>query len=98
MHMSTSVQILGTLNNFFAKKEGEEDDKGFVWILRVKYQDVEKFIKWEDSKGKGPEEVVCASSFCLLLVLFFLSFLVELGWGRGDGGEGFRHMAWGNTD
>lgn len=49
--MSTSYQILGTLTNFFT---GEPH----VWILRVKYETVESLIKWEDAKGKGPDEVV----------------------------------------
>jgi len=28
-----------------------------VWILRVKYETVEKWIKWEDAKGKTADEV-----------------------------------------
>jgi uncharacterized protein (DUF952 family) len=49
IHLSTSHQILGTLNNFFR-------DEDHVWILRVVYSNVEQWIKWEDSKGKNPEE------------------------------------------
>ena len=49
IHLSTSVQILGTLRNFFA-------DENHVYILRIPYQGVEKHIKWEDAKGKQPDE------------------------------------------
>ncbi|MCJ1442270.1 MAG: hypothetical protein MMC23_002763 [Stictis urceolatum] len=49
MHMSTAKQVLGTLKNFFAN-----DD--FVYILRVPYERVEKFIQWDapDEKNCGP--------------------------------------------
>jgi uncharacterized protein (DUF952 family) len=49
IHLSTSHQILGTLNNFFTNED-------YVFILRVEYATVGKWIKWEDSKGKNPEE------------------------------------------
>ncbi|KAF9483948.1 hypothetical protein BDN70DRAFT_873072 [Pholiota conissans] len=45
IHLSTSLQVPGTLNRFFA-----EEDK--VYILRIVYSSVESKIKWEDSKGK----------------------------------------------
>jgi uncharacterized protein (DUF952 family) len=50
LHFSTSTQILGTLNAFFSHEE-------FVYILRVPYERVEKWVKWEDAKGKQPDEV-----------------------------------------
>jgi len=50
IHLSTSSQILGTLQNFFSEAP-------HVYILRIPYERVEKFVKWEDTKGKGPEEV-----------------------------------------
>jgi uncharacterized protein (DUF952 family) len=50
IHLSTSFQILGTLNAFFSSEP-------HVYILRIPYERVEKWIKWEDAKGKGPEEV-----------------------------------------
>jgi uncharacterized protein (DUF952 family) len=49
IHLSTSAQILGTLRNFF-------NDEGHVYILRIPYQGVEEYIKWEDAKGKQPDE------------------------------------------
>jgi len=49
LHFSTSAQILGTLNAFFSSET-------HVWILRIPYERVDKFIKWEDAKGKGPDE------------------------------------------
>jgi uncharacterized protein (DUF952 family) len=45
IHASTSAQILGTLNNFF------KDDE-LTYILRIPYERVAKWIKWEDAKGK----------------------------------------------
>jgi uncharacterized protein (DUF952 family) len=51
IHMSTSRQLLGTLRNFFA-------EDSHVYILRIPYARVESWIKWENSIGKGPEEVV----------------------------------------
>jgi uncharacterized protein (DUF952 family) len=62
IHMSTSRQVIGTLRNFF---KGED----YVWMLRIPYARVEKWIKWENSVGKGPEEPVGDMSF---LLLFFL--------------------------
>ena len=49
IHLSTSVQVPGTLKNFFA-------DQPQVFILRVPLVPVEKLIKWEDPKGEvcGP--------------------------------------------
>ena len=43
IHLSTSNQLSATLGRFFGKEAG-------VWILKIKYSDVEKDIKWEDSK------------------------------------------------
>lgn len=51
IHLSTSRQVLGTLRNFFA-------DEDHVWMLRIPYARVEKWIKWENSLGKGPDEPV----------------------------------------
>jgi uncharacterized protein (DUF952 family) len=45
IHLSTSAQILGTLRNFFKDEE-------HVYILRIPYAGVSKYIIWEDSKGK----------------------------------------------
>ena len=49
IHLSTSVQVPGTLKHFFA-------DQSQVSILRVPLAPVEKLIKWEDPKGEvcGP--------------------------------------------
>ena len=49
IHLSTSVQVPGTLKHFFA-------DQPQVSILRVPLVPVEKLIKWEDPKGEvcGP--------------------------------------------
>jgi len=49
IHLSTSAQILRTLINFFSSES-------HVYILRIPYERVEKFIRWEDTKGKGPDE------------------------------------------
>ncbi|CZS92964.1 uncharacterized protein RAG0_03451 [Rhynchosporium agropyri] len=49
MHLSTSSQILGTLKNFFSSEP-------HVYILRIPYERVAKFVTWEDSKKKGAEE------------------------------------------
>jgi len=49
IHLSTSSQVLGTLTNFFSSAP-------HVYILRIPYAGVEKFVKWEDTKGKGPDE------------------------------------------
>lgn len=46
IHMSTAHQVPGTLKRFFQDHER-------VYILRIKYQDVEHLVKWEDSKGAG---------------------------------------------
>ncbi|KAJ7228791.1 hypothetical protein GGX14DRAFT_415056 [Mycena pura] len=45
IHLSTALQIPGTLKNFF----GESDA---VYVLRIKYAMVEKDIKWEDPKAE----------------------------------------------
>jgi uncharacterized protein (DUF952 family) len=49
IHLSTSVQVPGTLKHFFA-------DQPRVSILRVPLAPVEKVIKWEDPKAEvcGP--------------------------------------------
>jgi hypothetical protein len=39
IHLSTSAQILSTLNNFFSKET-------HVHILRIKYETVAGWIKW----------------------------------------------------
>lgn len=49
IHLSTSAQILGTLQNFFTTDS-------HVYILRIPYDRVAKFIKWEDAIGKQPDE------------------------------------------
>jgi uncharacterized protein (DUF952 family) len=49
IHLSTSAQILGTLRNFFK-------DEPHVYILRIPYGGVSKYIIWEDAKGKQPDE------------------------------------------
>ncbi|KAF8862131.1 hypothetical protein BDZ45DRAFT_671429 [Acephala macrosclerotiorum] len=49
LHFSTSAQILGTLNAFFSSET-------HVFILRVPFERVKGFVKWEDAKGKGPDE------------------------------------------
>lgn len=49
IHLSTSIQVPGTLKHFFA-------DQPQVFILRVPLVPVEKLIKWEDPKGE-----VCGS-------------------------------------
>ena len=43
IHLSTSTQLAATLGRFFGKESG-------VYILKIKYPDVEKDIRWEDSK------------------------------------------------
>ncbi|CZR60157.1 uncharacterized protein PAC_10053 [Phialocephala subalpina] len=49
LHFSTSAQILGTLQNFFSSETR-------IFILRVPFEGVKKFVEWEDAKGKGPDE------------------------------------------
>lgn len=44
IHLSTSFQILRTLNAFFSSSSR-------VYILRIKYDTVAQYIKWEDTKG-----------------------------------------------
>ncbi|KAH8821406.1 hypothetical protein F5884DRAFT_85620 [Xylogone sp. PMI_703] len=50
IHLSTRLQLLGTLRNFF----GNED---VVYVLRIPYERVEKDVRWEDAKGKTVDEV-----------------------------------------
>ncbi|KAJ7937179.1 hypothetical protein B0H13DRAFT_1698898 [Mycena leptocephala] len=50
IHLSTAVQIPGTLKHFFAQHDE-------VYILRIKYATVEKDIKWEDPKAEAPGEM-----------------------------------------
>ncbi|KAF4619900.1 hypothetical protein D9613_005365 [Agrocybe pediades] len=47
IHMSTTHQVPGTLKRFFKDHER-------VYILRVKYADVEHLVKWENSHGTAP--------------------------------------------
>ncbi|KAI0072841.1 hypothetical protein K474DRAFT_322218 [Panus rudis PR-1116 ss-1] len=49
IHLSTSVQVPGTLKHFFSN-----DD--YVYLLRIPYDRVEKNIRWEDPKAEvcGP--------------------------------------------
>jgi uncharacterized protein (DUF952 family) len=70
IHLSTSRQLIGTLQNFFA-------DGDYVWILRIPYARVEKWIKWENSVGKGPDEPVRR---IFLSVCRFASYIVSNGW------------------
>jgi uncharacterized protein (DUF952 family) len=46
IHLSTALQVPGTLKRFFS-------DKDSVYILRIIYTKVEKDIKWENDKGEG---------------------------------------------
>jgi hypothetical protein len=70
IHLSTSRQLLGTLRNFFADEEK-------VYVLRIPYARVQRWIRWEDAKGKTADEVVSVfflffSSFCLFCALLYL--------------------------
>lgn len=49
IHLSTSIQVPGTLKHFFG-------DQSRVFVLRVPLAPVEKEIRWEDPKGEvcGP--------------------------------------------
>ncbi|KAG9246624.1 hypothetical protein BJ878DRAFT_272868 [Calycina marina] len=49
IHMSTSHQILGTLQSFFSSEI-------HIWILRVPYERVAEFTKWENAVGLQPDE------------------------------------------
>lgn len=64
IHLSTSRQLLGTLRNFFADEEK-------VYVLRIPYARVQRWIRWEDAKGKTADEVV---SVFFPLFFLFLSF------------------------
>jgi uncharacterized protein (DUF952 family) len=46
IHLSSAVQIPGTLKLFFASET-------LVYILRLKYGILEKDVKWEDAKAEG---------------------------------------------
>ena len=46
IHLSTALQIPGTLKQFFS-------DEDSVYILRIVYAKIEKDIKWENDKGEG---------------------------------------------
>lgn len=46
IHLSTALQVPGTLKRFFSDAEQ-------VYILRINYPQVESKIKWEDSQGIG---------------------------------------------
>jgi len=50
IHLSTALQVPGTLKRFFGNVEQ-------VYILRIHYSQVESKIKWEDSKGTAPGSV-----------------------------------------
>ncbi|THV50551.1 hypothetical protein BGAL_0146g00280 [Botrytis galanthina] len=50
VHCSTSKQLLRTLNAFFS-------NESHVYILRIKYEQVAPYIKWENAVGKQPEEI-----------------------------------------
>jgi uncharacterized protein (DUF952 family) len=63
IHLSTAVQIPGTLKHFFAQHDE-------VYILRIKYATVEKDIKWEDPKAEG--------TFSMLGLLCHLNYLRSL--------------------
>ncbi|KAF8897408.1 hypothetical protein BD779DRAFT_1490632 [Infundibulicybe gibba] len=45
IHLSTAKQIPGTLEHFFVNQSS-------VYIARLKYDDVEKDIRWEDPKAE----------------------------------------------
>jgi len=49
IHLSTSIQVPGTLKFFFK-------DDPLVYVLRIKYDDFEDKIRWEDPKAEvcGP--------------------------------------------
>lgn len=51
IHLSTALQVPGTLKRFFS-------DKDSVYILRIIYTKVEKDIKWENDKGEGKPNVI----------------------------------------
>lgn len=47
IHLSTAKQIPGTIRRFFA-------NESTIYILRIKYETVERDIRWENSsKGNG---------------------------------------------
>jgi uncharacterized protein (DUF952 family) len=46
IHLSTALQLPGTLKRYFA-------NEAQVYVLRLDYGHVEKDIRWEDPKGTG---------------------------------------------
>jgi uncharacterized protein (DUF952 family) len=48
LHFSTSSQLRGTLRNFFSSEPR-------VYILRVPYYRVARFVIWEDTQGELPD-------------------------------------------
>ena len=71
IHLSTSRQVIGTLRNFFANED-------YVWMLRIPYTQVEKWIKWENSVGKGPDEPVRVIFFilkCIVKIRYFTIYM-----------------------
>ncbi|KAI9049610.1 hypothetical protein LZ554_006636 [Drepanopeziza brunnea f. sp. 'monogermtubi'] len=49
LHLSTSPQLLGTLQNFFPSEP-------HVYVLRIPYERVADFVVWEDANGEEPGE------------------------------------------
>jgi len=45
IHLSTALQVPGTLKHFFA-------DEPRVYVLRIEYARISKDVKWEDPKAK----------------------------------------------
>ena len=48
IHLSTALQVAGTLKRFFA-------DQDSVYLLKIPYANVEKDITWEDSTRGEPK-------------------------------------------
>ncbi len=51
IHLSTSIQILGTLDNFFPNDER-------VYILKIPLGSIKEKIRWESPDTKGAEELI----------------------------------------
>lgn len=51
IHLSTAVQVPGTLQRYFANESQ-------VFILRLGYDHIEKDIKWEDAKGHSKLAII----------------------------------------
>ncbi|KAG8873620.1 hypothetical protein FRB97_006610 [Tulasnella sp. 331] len=49
IHASTSAQVLGTLNAFFSEEQK-------IHLLRIPYEKVKQFVKWEDSTGLSKDQ------------------------------------------